>query len=79
MKEQLFRDIKVGFVLTNDRTGEVSLQKFLDQPDVHSFEESIRGKFMHSLNDVHESWVSGLGSGGLAVVFTGGGAGLPMV
>lgn len=79
IKEQLFRDEKVNFILSNDKTGEITLSDFLDQPGVREFEKSIHGKFFECLNNVDDSWISHLGTGGLAVVFTGGGAGLPIV
>lgn len=79
IKEQLFRDEKVNFTLSNDKAGEITLSDFLDQPGVREFEKSIHGKFFECLNNIDDSWISHLGVGGLAVVFTGGGAGLPIV
>lgn len=78
-KEELFQKERVEFVLSNDKTGEIILSEFLGEPGVREFEKAIHEKFSQCINDVHESYISGLGSGGLAVVFTGGGAGLPMI
>lgn len=79
MKEQLFREKRITFSLTNDRSGEITLSEFIEQPGVQEFEKSIHEKFAQCLGDAHKSWIDGLGGGGLAVVFTGGGATLPMV
>lgn len=78
-KEQLFREKRVEFYLTNDSSGVVLLEEFLQQPNVREFEKAIHEKFLLCLSSVHNSWVESLGMGGLAVVLTGGGAGLPMV
>jgi hypothetical protein len=79
LKEQLFRDKTVTFSLTNDRSGVITLDEFLDQPGVKEFEKEIHHKFSQCLHDVDGSYISGLGGNGLVVVYTGGGAGLPMV
>lgn len=79
MKERLFRGQRVAFNLTNDAAGEITLNEFLAQPGVDEFSKAIREKFSRCLVDVHKSWIEGLGTSGLAVVFTGGGAGLPMI
>ena len=79
LKERLFVENRVEYYLTNDRSGEIILEEFLDQPGVKEFEKQISEKFSQCLSDVHESWIDNLGHGGLAVVFSGGGASLPMV
>lgn len=79
LKEQLFREKSTTFSLTNDRSGEIRLSEFLEQAGVKELEKTIHEKFAQCLNGVHQSWIEGLGGGGLAVVFTGGGATLPMV
>jgi molecular chaperone HscA len=79
LKEQLFREKRTEFYLTNDRSGVITLNEFLIQPGVKELEKAIHEKFAECLKGVHESWISGLGGHGLAIVFTGGGASLPMV
>ena len=79
MKEQLFREGEVNYVLTNDKLGEIKLHDFLEQESIHQFEKEIKAKFNQCLTSVHGSWLDGLGKGGLAVIFTGGGSSLPMV
>jgi molecular chaperone HscA len=79
LKEQLFCESKVNFSLTNDQLGQINLSEFIEQPAVKEFEKLIHEKFFKCLTSVHKSWVEGLGNGELAVVFTGGGATLPMI
>ena len=79
LKEELFREGVVGYSLTNDATGEVHLDGFLEQRGVKELENAIHEKFRQVLNNVHPSWIDGLGHGLVPVVFTGGGAQLPMV
>lgn len=79
LKERLFRDKRVDFNLTNDAAGEVTLDKFLSHPGVDELSKAIQGKFSQCLEGTDRSWIDGLYTSGLAVVFTGGGASLPMI
>ncbi|MBK1694045.1 hypothetical protein CKO09_04750 [Chromatium weissei] len=79
IKEQLFREKKVNFTLTNDQLGQVTLSEFIKQPAVKEFENLIHEKFFQCLNGVHKSWIDRFSNGDLTVVFTGGGATLPMI
>lgn len=79
LKEQLFQESKVNVTLTNDQLVQVNLGEFVEQPAVKEFEKSIHEKFFECLAGVHKSWIELFGNGDLAVVFTGGGATLPMI
>lgn len=79
LKETLFREQQVKFVLTNDMSGLITIDEFLNAPGVKELEKAIGEKFERCLNDVDESWINELGKYGLAVVLSGGGAGLPIV
>lgn len=79
LKEDLFLKKSVQYVLSNDATGEIKLVDFLDRKNVKEFEKAIHEKFRNVLNSVHPSWIENLGNGMLPIIFTGGGANLPMV
>ncbi len=79
LKEALFQSGEVGYTLENDATGVVRLEEFLSFPGVVELEKAIHAKFMEALEGVDPSWIEELGNGVLPIVFTGGGANLPMV
>jgi hypothetical protein len=78
-KETLFRDGGVRYDLADGAAGYIYLDDFLEHPGMKSFEDNLRNMFSSSLESVDASWYKSLGGGGLNMVFTGGGAQLPMV
>lgn len=79
LKEDLFLKKSVQYALSNDATGEINLVDFLGRKNVKEFENQIHEKFRNVLSSVHPSWIENLGKGILPIIFTGGGANLPMV
>ena len=60
----------------------VTLQEFLAEPAVRSFEDSLRSTVVDILESAHSDWINWIQahpSQRLTVVLTGGGATLPMV
>jgi hypothetical protein len=58
----------------------ISLVQFLAEPDVQGFTSRLCQEFDGLLNDKETlEWLRARASAGLLIVFTGGGADLPMV
>lgn len=79
LKERLFRDQVVSFELADDTRGEVTIEEFLADPDLQRFSSELREHFTRSLAKIESSWFREAGGNTLEVVFTGGGANLPMI
>jgi hypothetical protein len=78
-KEDLFRNEQVRYDLADGAAGYVQLDDFLSQKGIEGFERNLRDKFKQALEGIDESWLKEVFENGLYVVFTGGGASLPMV
>lgn len=79
LKEQLFRDGQCAYTLSNGERGAILLDQFLNEPSVKRFSELLSNKFESVLNSAHDSFYQRFDGDKLTVVFTGGGAALPMV
>ena len=77
-KEDLFNDGEVQYQLENDAAGTIRIDDFLRHDSVKEFEKAVHARFMEALNGVDASWLD-LATPVLPVIFTGGGANLPMV
>ena len=78
-KEQLFREKTLSYYLSNGDRGIVELDSFLENPMVQRFSENLIKTFNEVLERADESFFRRFDGEELTVVFTGGGATLPMV
>jgi molecular chaperone HscA len=79
-KERLFLNRSLTDVLSNSMPINITLDQFLAEPDVKDFGERMCHEFDELLNEKETlEWVRARSSAGLLIVFTGGGADLPMV
>ena len=79
LKEQLFQNGRVEYVLADSTVGEVTIEEFLAAPEVISFAADVEQAFRTCLENVDESWLRLLEKADLKVVLTGGSSKLPMV
>lgn len=79
LKENMFREGVTPYTLQTDASGTVDVESFLIDERVKKFEEALQSYFNMSLENADPSWIRGLREQGITVVFTGGGAALPMV
>jgi len=81
-KESLFSPSGEALVtLYTGETVNVSLEEFLAEPAVRSFEDSLRTTLIEILESAHQDWINWVRanpSRQLTIVLTGGGATLPM-
>ncbi len=77
-KERLFQEGALTFRLSDDRTGVVRLDGFLQNPALGAFREKIEAKCREVL-DVAGNDKTVFYDAGLRVVLTGGGSALPML
>jgi molecular chaperone HscA len=82
-KESLFSPTaEATITLYNGDPVDVTLEEFLAEPAVKSFERSLRETMVNILESAHEDWVNWVRahpSRRLTIVLTGGGSTLPMV
>lgn len=78
-KEQLFREKTLNYYLSNGDRGIIELDNFLENPMVQRFSENLSKTFNEVLERADESFFRRFDGEELTVVFTGGGATLPMV
>jgi len=78
-KEQLFREKILNYYLSNGDRGTIELDDFLENPMVQRFSENLNKIFNEVLEHADESFFKRFNGKKLTVVFTGGGATLPMV
>ena len=78
LKESLFEKGAATAVLVNGESITITLEEFLQVPGVARFADGVRRMVTGLLSEVHESW-AGAVEGGLTLVLTGGGSGLPMM
>jgi molecular chaperone HscA len=79
LKESLFREGTVRYILQNEATGTVDLDSFLGNPNVEAFSNTLHLTFKELVESIPKSFIERLGEAGLTVVLTGGGASMPMV
>ncbi|MGK5024680.1 hypothetical protein [Janthinobacterium sp. RB2R34] len=79
LKESLFRDQSLSVSLFDGRVVEIHLDAFLKLKQVEDFGKSLAGTMREILEKVNFSFIEGAPNNTLALVFTGGGADLPMV
>ena len=77
-KEDLFNTGEIVFQLENDSTGTLSIDEFCTHESLAKFEQQVHAKFEQALSQIDPTWLTVAG-GVLPVVFTGGGANLPML
>lgn len=78
-KESLFKDGFISATLFNGDVVEVTLEEFMDLPQVEAFSNSLKSCMQEILNNISPSFVKAAPHNALAVALTGGGAELPMV
>lgn len=78
LKESLFRAGIIEFTLEDDTAGVVALTDFLASDGVKRMQLTIEGKFRDMLQAADSSWYTETHARALDVVFTGGGARLPL-
>jgi hypothetical protein len=79
-KERLFTNLSLIGTLSNSTSVNITLGQFLAEPEVQGFSDRLCQEFDELLNDKTTlDWIRTRASAGLLVVFTGGGADLPMV
>lgn len=81
LKEALFKNGQVEYVLANDSSGTITLDAFLNDVNVRRFAQEIDLGFNRALNGVDRSYFQWMHELGLTmhIVLTGGGAQLPMI
>jgi hypothetical protein len=79
LKERLFEDGEVTGRLSNDASFTISLEEFLASQPVSKFRSLLRAAFVETIEAADKSFPARFDGVGVAVVLTGGGAGLPMV
>lgn len=79
LKERLFDDGAVTYVLADSTMGTISLEEFMKSRPVQQFQQLIERGFADALERMDDSWLDWISKAGLKVVLTGGGAKLPMV
>lgn len=78
LKESLFREEAIEFTLEDDTAGVVALKDFLDSDGIKRLKLTIECKFRDMLQAADSSWYNETHARTLDVVFTGGGARLPL-
>jgi molecular chaperone HscA len=79
-KEQLFRDGRLEYRLSDDSRGVIQRQEFLDLPATARFGAILEDTLTGVLGRIDKSWIQELlGRQGITLVMTGGGSSLPMV
>lgn len=78
-KEDLFRYDSFTYTLTSGARGTIYLSSFLAREDVKKFGDRLRETFIEILKRVKISFIKALNQRKLMLLFTGGGASLPMV
>jgi hypothetical protein len=79
LKEELFKNGKCVFTLSNGERDTIEMQDFLEKPAVKRFGELLSITFRKVLDCAHISFYQRFDANKITVVFTGGGADLPMV
>ena len=81
LKEALFSNGRLQYVLVDGTSGEITLDEFLSTDGVKRFSATLEAEFKKSLEAVDESWLRWLSMSGvyLNVVLTGGSSKLPMM
>ncbi|MEK9845277.1 hypothetical protein, partial [Thalassospira sp.] len=78
-KEILFKEGILNYVLADETTGEILLENFLKSEFMERFTNQLHRKFKEVVEAISPSWHEELSEKGLNLVFTGGGATMPMV
>ena len=76
IKEELFEEGRVRRSLVNDVEVETDLRTFQNTKGMRELAQAMRAKFLDVLNKIDSSW---LAFNQLPILFTGGGASLPLV
>lgn len=79
LKERLFADTRVQYVLSDGTLGKIELGDFMASRPVREFSERVEQGFRDVLEGLHDTWLSYLTKTDLTVILTGGGASLPMM
>jgi molecular chaperone HscA len=79
LKERLFTEERVTYVLADSTMGTIFLDKFLATPQVQRFEKLLEDELVKSMSAMDDSWLDWIARSGLKVVLTGGGSRLPMI
>jgi len=79
LKERLFVDTSVQYVLSDGTLGKIELGDFMASRPVREFSERVEQGFRDVLEGLHDTWLSYLTKTDLTVILTGGGASLPMM
>lgn len=79
LKERLFADGEVQYVLADSTLGRIELEDFLGSRPVKEFAERVDRGFREVLEAVDDTYLNLLSLANLKVVLTGGGAQLPMM
>lgn len=79
LKERLFADTSVQYVLSDGTLGKIELSEFMASRPVSEFSERVEQGFRDVLEGLHDTWLSYLTKTDLTVILTGGGASLPMM
>jgi molecular chaperone HscA len=77
LKERLFDDGTLEYVLADSTTGKVERDAFLDSAPMRSFRDTVLKGFKEALASADDTWLQWLARQGLKVVLTGGGARMP--
>lgn len=77
-KEDLFNTGQIVFQLENDSTGTFTIDEFCGHESLAQFEKQVHAKFEQALSQIDPTWLT-VAHGVLPIIFTGGGANLPMV
>lgn len=79
LKERLFVDGSIDYTLQNEKRGLVELSDFLVSSGMTELGQLISQTFEEMLRSLDSSWFTETRISGLPIVFTGGGARLPML
>jgi molecular chaperone HscA len=80
LKERLFVNATLVDTLSNSTQFNINLNQFVAEPEVQRFSARLCEEFDALLNDAETfDWIRARAAAGLLIVFTGGGADLPMV
>lgn len=79
LKERLFADTSVQYVLSDGTLGKIELDDFMASRPVREFSERVDQGFRDVLEGLHDTWINYLTKTDLTVILTGGGASLPMM
>jgi len=79
LKERLFDDGSVDYTLQNEKRGLITLGDFLASPGMEELAKAIALKFEEMLISLDSSWFTETRISSVPIIFTGGGARLPML